>query len=226
MPQFVLQRGVRFAIVRGWAALATAILTAVGSDITTEFAENGGWLGGALRDNQHEAVLPALLFGSVVALSLTLFVLLARIRPGDPLLSGINHFRTRCVDIAGTLVGSIFCVVAMEGYETRFGGVSPFDPRSVILSHALPLVVTFVVTGAIVHYALRAAIAAASRASGFISEVLGEFLRKLFDNRRSSEIARVSAFALNVVHVRFAFALGSRGLRAPPHAVVARYLIA
>jgi hypothetical protein len=226
MVQFVLQRGVRFAIIRGWAALATAILAAVGSDFATEFAENSGWLGGALRDGQHEAVLPALLFGSVVALSLTLFVLLARIRPGDPLLSRIDYFRTRFVDIAGSLVGSLFFVIAMEGYETRFGGLSPFDPRSVILSHALPLVVAFVVTGAIVHYALRAAIAAASRASEFISEVLGEFLRKILDNRRPSDIARVSAYALNVVHIPFAFALGSRGLRAPPHAIADPYLIA
>lgn len=226
MPGFVLQGGVRFAIIRGWATLATALLAAVGSDIATEFAENRGWLGGAGTDNQHEAVLPALLFGAVVALSLILFVLLARIRPGDPLLSRIDHFRTRCVDIASSLVGSLLCVIAMEGYETRFGGLSPFDPRSVILSHALPLIVTFAITGAIAHYALRAAIAAASRASGFISEVLGEFLRWRADDRRSSEVARVSAFVLEIVHVPFALALGSRGLRAPPRAIVARYLIA
>ena len=67
----------------------------------------------------------------------------------------------------------------MEGYETRFGGLSPFDPRSVVLSHALPLVLTFVVMGAIVHYALRGAIRTASRASGRVAEVFVEFLRKL-----------------------------------------------
>ena len=169
----------RFAIIRGWAALATALLTAVGADVSVEFAENSGWLGGVLRDNQHEAVLPTLLFGAVVTLSLTLFVLLARIYADDPLLSRIGDFRTRLVDRACSLFGSLLCVIAMEGYETRFGGSSPFDPRSVVLSHALPLVVTFVVMGAIVHYALRAAIRTARRASGLVAEVFVEFLRKL-----------------------------------------------
>lgn len=216
----------RFAIIRGWAALATALLTAVGSDVSIEFAENSGWLGGAFRDNQHEAVLPTLLFGAAVTLSLTLFVLLARIYPDDPLLSRISEFRTRFVDTACSLFGSLLCIIAMEGYETQFGGSSPFDPRSVVLSHALPLVVTFVVTGALVHYALRAAIRTARRASGLVAEVFVEFLRKLRGENTTPGMVRRSAFVLYVVHGPPAVVDGSLGLRAPPRSIFTRYLIA
>lgn len=222
----VLKVSMRFAIIRGWAVLATALLTAVGSDVSVEFAGNSGWLGGVLRDNQHEAVLPALLFGAAVTLSLTLFVLLARIYPDDPLLSRIDDFRTRFVDTACSLVGSLLCVIAMEGYETRFGGSSPFDPRSVVLSHALPLVVAFVVMGAIVHYALRAAIRTARRASGLVAEVFAEFLRKLRGESTTPGMVQHSAFVLYVVHGPLAVLDGSLGLRAPPRSIFALHLIA
>ncbi len=213
-------------MIRVWAALATAILAAVGSDVSTEFAGNGGWLGGVFQDNQHEAVLPALLIGGVVTLSLTIFVLFARICPGDPLLSRIGHFKTRSVDLTGALFGSILCVIAMEGYETRFGGLSPFDPRSVVLAHALPLVLTFAVTGAIVHFVVHGAIRTASRAGNAIAEVVVGFLRKLLGDTTTPGIARLSAFVLGIVHVPLAVACGFRGLRAPPRSILSRYLIA
>jgi hypothetical protein len=216
---------VRFAVIRGWAALATAILAAVGSDVATEFAENRGWLGGVLRDNQHEGVLPALLLGVAVTLSLVLFVLFARIRSGDPLLARIGHFRNRLFDVPSSFFGSVLCVVAIEGYETRFGGLSPFDPSSVVLAHAVPLVVAFVVTVAIVRYLLHGAIRVANRASNLVVGILAEFLKNL-RARTAPEMARASAFALRVVHVPPAVAYGSHGLRAPPTSIPSRYLIA
>jgi hypothetical protein len=209
---------VRFALIRGWAALATAILAAVAADVSAEFAENGGWLGGALRDNQHEAVLPALLLGTSAALSLIFFVMLARIGPGDPLLGRANHSGTRLVEAACSFCGSVLCVIAMEGYETRFGGLSPFDPRSVVMSHALPLIAAFLVTGAIVHCVLRAAIRAASHASSLVGAVFAGFLRKLRSTGAPAKEGRVSAFVLYVVHVPHAIA-GARGLRAPPRSI-------
>ena len=213
-------------MIRGWAALATAILAAIGSDVTTEFAENCGWLGGALRDNQHEAILPALLLGAIVTLSMLLFVLFARIRPGDPLLCRIGELKTRALDMTCALFGSVLCIIAMEGYETRFGGLSPFDPRSVDLAHALPLVVTFAVMAAIVHHLLHDAIRTANRASHFVVEVFAEFLRKLLRDSATPRVAQAAAFTLRIVHVPFAFAYGSRGLRAPPSSIASRYVIA
>lgn len=216
----------RFAMVRAWAALATAILAAAAADAGTEFAENSGWLGGSLHDNQHEAIVPALLLGAAVTLALTLFVLLARISPGDPLLSRLSDFRTRLIDGACAFCGSVLSILAMEGYETRFGGLSPFDARSVVLSHTLALLVAFAVIGVVVHCALRSAIRVASRASGLAAEIFVEFLRKLFADSATPAMVGVSAFVLYVIHVPPAIADGARGLRAPPRATPRRYLIA
>jgi hypothetical protein len=210
---------VRFAIIRCWAAVATAILAAVGSDVSTEFTENCGWLGGVIRDNQHEAVLPALFLGAIVTLSLILFVLLSRIYPDDPLLSSIDHLPTRLVDAACSFGGSVLCVIAMEGYETRFGGLSPFDPGSVVLSHTLSLVTAFVIIGAIAHYALRTAIRAAAHASSIVTEVFVKFLRKLIGESLPPGKIHVSAFVLYVAHVPRFIAEGSRGFRAPPSSI-------
>jgi hypothetical protein len=209
----------RFRVVRGWAVLAAAILAASTADAGTEFAENGGWLGGALRDNQHEAILPALVLGAALALGLTLFVLLARISPRDPLLMRLNDCRSRLFDIACAFCGSMLCVIVMEGYETQFGGVSPFDPRSVVLSHAVPLVVAFVVAGAIVHCVLRAAIGVAGRASNIVVEFLVEFMRKLLRSVTPRRAVTLSAFQLYVSHLPPGIAAGLRGLRAPPRSI-------
>lgn len=216
----------RFAFVRGWAVAATAVLAAAIADAGTEFAVNSGWLGGTLRDNQHEAILPALLLGAALALSLTLFVLFARISPRDPLLLRMNGLRTRSIDVAFAFCGSVLCVMAMEGYETRFGGSSPFDPRSVVLSHTVALVVAFVVTGSIIHCALRSAIRTANRASTVVVELFAEFLRKLLKVIAAPRTIALSAYELCVVHVRFRILCGSQGFRAPPRSILPRYLIA
>jgi hypothetical protein len=216
----------RFAMVRAWAVLATAVLAGAAADAGTEFAENIGWLGGSLRDNHHEAIVPALLLGAAITLALTLFVFLARIAPGDPLLSRMSDFRARLVDGGCALSGSVLCIIAMEGYETRFGGLSPFDARSVVLSHTLALLVAFVVMGAIVHCALRAAIRVASHASGFVAEIFVEFLRRILSVDATPALVAVSAFVLYVTHVPLAIADGSRGFRAPPRSTPRRYLIA
>jgi hypothetical protein len=215
----------RFALVRTWAVVATAILAGAAADAVTEFAENNGWLGGMLRDGQHEAILPALLLGALVAVSLTLFVLFARISPRDPLLSRMSGLRTRLADIAAAFSVSVLCVIAMEGYETRFGGVSPFDPRSVVLSHALALAVAFVLTGTILHCALRAAIRTASRAS-IVVEYLAQFLRKLRQFAAAAPSIALSAFELHVVRVPLETAYGSSGLRAPPHSLRPHHIAA
>ncbi len=204
--------------MRGWAVVATAILAGAAADAVTEFAADSGWLAGAVRDDQHEAVVPALLLGAIVALALTLFVLFARISLRDPLLSQMNDLRRRLLDFAGAFFGSSLCVVAMEGYETRFGGLSPFDPRSVVLSHAPALVVAFAVAAAIVHYALRAAIRTASRAN-VVVEYLVEFLRRLLGAAPGHRTLAPRAFEPRVIHVALGIAGGVRGRRAPPRSI-------
>jgi hypothetical protein len=138
----------------------------------------------------------------------------------------MSDFRTRLVDVACAFCGSVLCIIAMEGYETRFGGLSPFDPRSVVLSHSLALLIAFVVIGVMVYCALLVAIRVASHASGVVAGIFAEFLRKLLGVGAMPRTVGVSAFVLYVLHVPLAIADGSRGFRAPPRSILAGYFIA
>lgn len=206
----------RCAIVRAWTSLATALLTAAVADAGTEFAENLGWLGGSVRDVQHEAVAPTLLFGLAAGAALAAFAAFARIAPHDPLLRCMSGWRARTADLTIALAGSALCTIAMEGYETRFGGLSPFDPRSVVLSHALPLLVAFVFVAAIARVSIRAALRVASHAGELAASVLVEFLHKISRAQVAPGAVHTSAFTLHVLHLPPAIADGACGRRAPP----------
>jgi hypothetical protein len=215
----------RCAIVRAWTSLATALLTAAVADAGTEFAENLGWLGGSVRDAQHEAVAPALILGLAVGTALAAFVAFARIAPHDPLLRHMNRLRARSTDLAIALAGSALCTIAMEGYETRFGGLSPFDPRSVVLSHAVPLLVAFGFVAVLVHRGLRAALRLAGQAGELAAGALVEFLHKMFRAAVAPAAVHASAFTLHVLHLPPAIADGACGLRAPPRSIPSYSLI-
>lgn len=215
----------RFAVVRIWAAAAVAMLAAATADAVVEFAGNGGWLGVALRDNQHEAIAPALVLGVLTAFFLLAFILFARIPLRDPLLMRMTERGTRRLDTLCAFGGGVLCVVAMEGYETRFGGTSPFDPGSVVLSHTAALLVAILAIGAIVHWMLRAAVGIASRASVAAVEVFARFFRPHLNAVPAPPVARMPAFESGVVHVALAVAEGVRGLRAPPHSIPLRYVL-
>ena len=206
----------RFAVVRGWMVLAAAILTGAMADAVTELAENASWLGGSVRDNQQQAIVPTLILGAAIALGLMLFILLARIAPRDPLLTRMNDLRRWIVDSGAALCGSVICVLAMEAYETRFGGLSPFDPRSIVLSHTFALIVAFAIVGTILHCVLRGAIRVASRAGTVVASFVAAFLRRPAHQTTSPRAISLSAFTLKVSHAPPGVAIGSRGLRAPP----------
>jgi hypothetical protein len=215
----------RYAIVRAWTALATALLTAAVADAGTEFTANLGWLGGSVRDAQHEAIVPTFLLGLAAAAALGAFVAFARIAPRDPLLRRLGDWRARAIDLVCALAGSALCTIAMEGYETRFGGLSPFDPRSVVLSHALALLVAFVVVAVTVRGILSAALRFASRAGELAAGVLSEFLHKIAGVRVAPAAVHTSAFSLHVAHLPPAIADGACGLRAPPRSTLPDYAI-
>jgi hypothetical protein len=215
----------RCAIVRAWTSLATALLTAAVADAGTEFAENLGWLGGSVRDAQHEAVAPALILGLAVSAGLAAFVVFARIAPHDRLLRYMSGWRARAADLAVALAGSTLFTIAMEGYETRFGGLSPFDPRSVVLSHAVPLLLAFVFVAAIARVSIRAALRLASHAGELAASVLVEFLHKMLRAAVAPGMVHASAFTLHVLHLPPAIADGACGLRAPPRSTPSYYFI-
>lgn len=216
----------RFAIVRIWAAAAVAMLAAATADAVVEFAGNGGWLGAGLHDNQHEAIAPALVLGAATALFLLAFILFNRIPLRDPLLLRLCERPTRWLDTFCAFAGGAVCVVAMEGYETRFGGTSPFDPSSVVLSHAAALLVAILAIGAILHWMLRAAVGVASRASAAAVEVFARFFRSPLNAAQPPLVARTPAFEIGVPHVALAIAEGRCGRRAPPRSIRLRYVIA
>lgn len=209
----------RCAIVRAGTSLATALLTAAVADAGTEFAENLGWLGGSVHDAQHEAVLPTFLLGLAIGVALAIFIAFARIAPHDPLLRCMSDWRARITDLAIALPGSAVCVIAMEGYETRFGGLSPFDPQSVVLSHGVALVIAFVFVATVARGVISAALRLARRAGEFAASVLVEFLHKISQAQIAPGAVHTSAFILHVLHLPPEIAFGACGMRAPPRSI-------
>jgi hypothetical protein len=205
----------RCEALRAGICLTTALITAAVADLGTELAENLGFLGGSVRDAQQEAVLPTLLVGLLFGALLAFCVAFARVPLEDPLLHCMRGSRERATDFAFALAGSALCTVAMEGYETRFGGFSPFDPRSVVCSHAAALLVTFVfvapIVRGIVSAALRLAIDVGERATSAVVRFLCKICRD-----RALPALRILAFALHSLRIHATFADGACGLRAPP----------
>jgi hypothetical protein len=217
---------VRFTVVRIWSTAAVAMLAAGTADAVVEFAANGGWLGAGLQDNQHEAIAPVLALGALTALLLLAFILFARISLRDPLLVRMGERSARWLDTISAFAGGVVSVVAMEGYETRFGGVSPFDPGSVVASHTAALFVAILAIGAVMHWMLRAAAGVASRASVAAIELFARFFPQRLNLVQPPTLVRTPAFKLGVAHVALAIAAGVRGLRAPPRSIHLRYVLA
>lgn len=209
----------RCAIVRAWTVLTTALFTAAVADAWTEFAENLGWLGGSERDVAQQAIGPTLLIAAVVGAALAGFIAFSKIAPRDSLLRCMRGVRATAVDLSSALVLSAIFSIAMEGYETRFGGLSPFDPRSVVMSHGLALLVAFVFVAAIVRSIVRATLRLASQAGELATGVLVQFLHKISRGHVAPGAAHRSAFTLVVLHLPPAIAYGACGLRAPPRSI-------
>jgi hypothetical protein len=210
----------RCAIVRAWTVLTTALFTAAVADACTEFAENLGWLGGSERDVSQQAIGPTLLIAAVVGTVLAGFVAFAKIAPQDKVLRCMDGWRARATDLGTALAGSALCAIAMEGYETRFGGLSPFDPRSVVMSHAFALLVAFVVVAVIARRIVGALLALASIAGELAGDALVEFLHRIARAHVPAAAVHRSAFTLVVLHPPPAIAYGACGLRAPPRSML------
>lgn len=217
--------GMRSVVVRAGVSLTTALITAALADVGTEFAENLGWLGGSVRDAQQEAVVPTLLIGLAIGAALAGFVVFARIGPQDPLLRSMRGLWARTTDLAIALAGSALFTIVMEGYETRFGGVSPFDPRSVVCSHALALLVAFVLVAAVARGLVSAALRLAGHAGALATSAVVQFIHRIVRARTVLGAAHISAFTLHVVHLPPAIAEGACGFRAPPHSILSAYHI-
>lgn len=212
----------RFAVIRIWSWLATVLLAASLGDACTEFTANVGLLGGTLRDTHHEAVMPTLIAGLATVVALVFTVIFTRIARVELLANESQRVRDWCTSFACSLCGSVLVTILMEGYETGFGGVSPFDPRSVVLGHAPALLIACVAAIAGVRIALYGALRLAWRAGGVAAEALAHFLRRT-TRAVALGVAKTSAFTLKVLLLPVAFAGSGSGLRAPPHQRLSPY---
>src|SRR5580692_195198 len=205
----------RYALVRVWAVLAVSLLAGVIGDAGTELFGLLGWLGGAMRDVDHQGVLPALAITVTLALGLAAFVVGSRIAPNDPLLRRLDDAGARVVDAISAFVGSGVTVVAIECYETHFGGLAPFDARSVVIAHAPILVLSFLMIAVGARMALGVAIRFAARTGAVAAALLTSFLRILRSYAATPKHATLrhseasSSRAVSEI-------VNSRGLRAPP----------
>jgi hypothetical protein len=210
----------RYTLVRIWAVLTIGLLAGVLGDAGTEFSAMFGWLGGTTQDVDHQGVLPALAITLTLALSLAAYIVGSRIAPGDPLLRRLDDAHARAVDAIAAFAGSCVTVVAVEGYETHFGGLAPFDANSVVIAHAPVLVLSFVAIAVAVRMMLGATIRCAARSGALAAAFLTSFLRISCAHSATPKHATMSHAEMSRSHVAPEI-VKSRGVRAPPRGLPA-----
>jgi hypothetical protein len=167
----------RYALVRIWAVLTIALLAGALGDAGTEFFAIFGWLGGTTRDVDQQGVLPVFAIALALALGLAAFVIGSRVAPGDPLVRRLDDVRARAFDAIAAFTGSCLTVVTIEAYETRFGGLAPFEAHSVVVAHAPILILSFLIVAVAARVILGAAIRCAARSGALAVAFLTTFLR-------------------------------------------------
>jgi hypothetical protein len=210
----------RYTLVRIWAVITIGLLAGVLADAGTEFSAMFGWLGGVTKDVNQQGVLPALAITLALALGLAAYIIGSRIAPSDPLVRKLDDARARAVDAVAAFAGACTTVIAIEGYETRFGGLAPFDAHSVVIAHAPILVVAFLTIAVAARLMLGAAIRFAARSGTFAAALVTSFLRISRSHSAIPKHATMPHPDMSCSHVAPEI-VKSRGLRAPPSALPA-----
>jgi hypothetical protein len=207
-------------LVRIWAVLTVGLLAGVLGDAGTEFSAMVGWLGGTTRDVDHQGVLPALAITLMLALGLVAYIIGSRIAPGDPLVRRLDDGRARAVDAIAAFAGSCVTVLAIEAYETHFGGLAPFDAHSIVVAHGPVLIVTFLTIAIAARMMLGAAIRCAARGAVLATMLFTSFLRIARSLPGAPKHATRPRLEMGCSHVSPQI-VKSRGLRAPPRTLPA-----
>jgi hypothetical protein len=201
--------------VRVWAAIIIGLLAGVAGDYGTELLAGYGWLRDVNPDVDQQGILPGLAVTAILALGLFAYVAASRICPNDPLLRKLDDSRARALDAIAAFAVSWITIVAIEGYETHFGGTAPFDATSTVLAHAPVLVVAFLTIAVAVRTILGAAIRFAARSAVATVALLASFLR--FFRGRAVVSKHAMRLHLDTSNGRLAAGVaGACGLRAPP----------
>ncbi|MGC2131539.1 MAG: hypothetical protein WA629_15750 [Candidatus Aquilonibacter sp.] len=167
-----------YTLVRLWSVVIVGLLSGVLGDAGTELFGTLGWLGRGALDSDHQGLLPTSIAALICALGLGLYVIGSRIAPSDPLLRELDDRYARALDACTAFAASWLTVIAIEGYETRFGGVAPFDAGSTIVAHAPALLVSFLAIAIVARALLGAAIRWTARSGAAAVALLIAFLRK------------------------------------------------
>jgi len=203
-------------VIRAWSAVATALVSAVVGDVSTEALSNRGLLGaGSIRDTQHEALRPVAIVAALVVLGLAIFAMIQRVRARD--VAKFERMPTRSVVLYGaaTLVVTFLVVLLMEGYETCFGGDAPIDPHSVFVAHAPFVLAAYAVTTLfmkrVVYVCLGITVAAGHAAAAVIISFI------CVDRRRVTKLpGEIALWAQPSRYRALDLAYGIHGFRAPP----------
>ncbi len=201
--------------IRYWAAIATAFATAALVDRSSEFLANAGWLGGAVGfDSHQEGVLPVALLAALVAVGLGITVAL---RAGRGELTRYEEFSAghRLALAITTLAATFIIITLMEAWETQFGGLSAFDPRSVFVEHWPAVFIGYFAVATVASQAINAILRVASAAGKLAAHVLVRFL--CVDRRgRTAAVHSDDSFGTRTAHRPLVVELGALALRAPP----------
>jgi hypothetical protein len=149
-------RWLSFTVV---VAFAVALSAAVIGDAVTEMAAN--LLAGHAVDAHHESLLPA---GGIAALLVAVvcgFAVAAGRAQAEAFAGILSARPIRIGFFVATAMLTLAIVVAMEGYETRFGGMSAFDARSVLAQYMVPTLLAYACVAAAVDRLLRVCVRAA-----------------------------------------------------------------
>jgi hypothetical protein len=208
----------RYVVVRFWAVLTIGLLAGVLGDAGTEFSAIFGWLGTTTRDVDHQGVLPTFAIALLLGLGLAAYIVGSRIAPSDPLLRRFDDGRERALDAVAAFAASCITVVAIEGYETHFGGLAPFDAHSVVIAHAPVLILSFVTLVIAARTMLGAAIRCAARSGVLAAALLTPFLRISHSLSATPKHAKRPHGQTSRAHVAPEI-IKSHGRRAPPRAL-------
>jgi hypothetical protein len=208
----------RYTLVRIWAVLTVGLLAGGLGDAGTEFCAGLGWLGGTTHDVDHQGILPAFALTLTLAVGLAAYIIGSRIAPSDPLVRRLDDTRARAVDAIAAFAGSCLTVVAVEGYETHFGGLAPFDASSIVIAHAPALVLSFLTIAIVARMMLGSAIRFAARSRVLAVAFLASFLRISCSRLTTGKHATMPHPDTSCSHIA-PEVIKSRGLRAPPLAL-------
>ena len=168
-----------YALVRLWSVAIVGLLSGVLGDAATELLGTLGWLGRGALDNDHQGLLPASIAALICALGLSIYVIGSRIAPSNPLLRELDDRHARAVDALAAFAASWLTAIAIEGYETRFGGIAPFDAGSTVVAHAPALLISFFTIAVAARALLGVAIRWTAHRGAAAVALLVSFLRML-----------------------------------------------